>query len=249
MPFPLPLRALAAVSLAVLGLVVSGCGNDDPYTKPTPSVSKSAASERVGDCPATSPALRNAKVVASVDLDGDQQVDQVKLTGGDGPCPNLVFADTAKGMLAAQVPTDGPPVTTVEGFALGADKPQLLVTRQDHPRGGFQVRLWSSDGSQLRELTDSEGHSLLPFVATDVKENPVSVDCAGSDLVVTEAEPHKPSGVMFTWDVRRTTYRVDAGRAVVSKSEKVADNVLPDQLQRKFPELAGQQFFKSCTPS
>lgn len=250
MPFPLHTRVLATAGLAVLALAVSGCGNDDtPYSKPTPSVSKSAANERVGNCPATSPALRDAKVVASVDVDGDQQVDQVKLTAPDGPCPNLLFADTAKGVLAAQVPTDGPPVTTVQGFRLGADAPQLLVTRQDHPRGGFQVRLWSSDGSELRQLTDSEGNALVPFVATDVKENPVSIDCAGDGLVVTEAVPHKPTGVAFAWDVRRTTYRVEDGRARVTSSREVADNVLPDQLRRKFPELAGQQFFKSCTPS
>lgn len=250
MPLLLRPQVLAVAALAVLGLSVVGCGNDDnPYAKPTPSVSRSAADDHVGSCPSTSAALRNAKEVAAVDLDGDHQVDQVKLTAADGPCPNLIFADTAKGVLAAQVPTDGPPVTTVQGFRLRANAPQLLMTRQDHPRGGFQVRLWSSDGSRLRELTDPDGNPLVPFVATDVKEHPLTIDCGGEGLVVTEAVPHKPSGVMFTWDVRRTTYRVEDGRAEVTHSSEIADNVLPDQLQRKFPELAGQEFFKSCTPS
>ncbi len=250
MSFPLRTRMLAAAGLAALALAVGACGNeDDPYAEPTPSVSKSAASDRVGDCPVTSPALRTAKVVAAVDLDGDGQADQVKLTGADGPCPNLVFADTSAGMLAAQVPNDGPPVTTVQGFGLGANAPQLLVTRQEHPRGGFQVRLWSSDGSRLRELTDADGHSLVPFVATDVKEQPVSIDCAGDRLVVTTAVPHTPMGVMFAWDVRRTTYRVDDGRARVMDTAEIADNVRPDQLRKRYPALAGQQFFKSCTPA
>ena len=46
----------------------------------------------------------------------------------------------------------------------------------EHPRGGYQLRVYAADGEALTEL-EVDGQPLVPFVATDVAGAPVSVDC------------------------------------------------------------------------
>ena len=53
----------------------------------------------------------------------------------------------------------------------------LVVTRQDHPRGGYQVRVFGADGTAFKEL-QVDGRPLVPFIATDVQEQCASLDSA-----------------------------------------------------------------------
>ena len=223
-------------------LVLAGCG--DTGTAPRGSAATQAPG-KVGSCPVDSPAIAAAKPVTRADLDGDGTADDVRLTDPGSACPNLVFARVGRSYLAAQVPADGPPVRTAFGVSVPGERGQLLATRQEHPRGGFQVRLYGRAGDALTELQVS-GHALIPFVATDVQEHPLSVDCAPGGLVLTEAVAHEPAGVAFAWDVKRTSYAVKGGVVTAGATDEVADNVLPAQLEARYPELTGYAMFKSC---
>ena len=130
-------------------------------------------------------------------------------------------------------------------MAVPGRKGELLVTRQDHPRGGFQLRVYAAGDGKLVEL-EADGHSLVPFVALDVQEHPLSIDCTNGGVVITEAVAHEPPGVMFAWDIRRTPYVVDGTEVTAGKTEEIADNVLPGQLDAKYPDLVKYAAFKSC---
>jgi len=145
----------------------------------------------------------------------------------------------------AQVPVGGPPLSKAFAVEVPGREGALLVTRQDHPRGGFQLRLYAAGSDELVELRTDDG-PLLPFVALDVQEHPLSVDCADGGVVVTEAVAHKPPGVMFAWDIQRTTYAVEGGEVTAGETEEIADNVLPAQLKSKYPDLVDYSAFKSC---
>ena len=131
----------------------------------------------------------------------------------------------------------------------GVDVPgrqgSLVVTRQNHPRGGYQLRIFALDNNVLTELKH-DGETLFPFVATDVEEQPASIDCADNALVVTKAVPHQPVGVVAAWDVQRTTYTLENGTVTAGPTEEVADNVLPKQLGTKYPGLVEHAAFASC---
>ncbi len=142
-------------------------------------------------------------------------------------------------------PADEPPVSaTFEISVPGLPNP-LLVTKQAHPRGGFQLRVFSPEGSTWTEL-QVDGHSLIPFVATDVQEQPLTVDCADGSIVITKAVAHKPAGVAFAWDIQQTSYAVEGGQVTAGETKEIADNVLPQQLKAKYPGLVKHEAFKSC---
>ena len=86
----------------------------------------------------------------------------------------------------------------------------LLVTRQDSPRGGFQTRIFAYAGGKVTEVT-AQGRPLVPFVATDVPQQPTSVDCQGGRIVVSQAVGARPAGT--TWTVRQTAYALDGATA------------------------------------
>ena len=123
----------------------------------------------------------------------------------------------------------------------------LLVTRQDHPRGGFQLRLYAAGPDELVELKTDDG-PLVPFVAPDVQERPLSVDCADGGVVLTEAVAHKPPGVIFAWDIQRTTYAVEGGEVTAGETEEIADNVLPAQLRRSTPTWSTTPRSRAAAP-
>src|SRR5690606_1417651 len=87
----------------------------------------------------------------------------------------------------------------------GAQEP-VVLTREDHARGGYQLHLYVDLGDGPRELTDVHHNPVIPFVATDTSPaTPVSADCTKDGFAVTEAEPTTPRGVLFAWDVHRTS--------------------------------------------
>ena len=229
--------------VAVLGLASCGSsesgqgGGSDARGKPT--------SANVGQCPADSPAVVSARTITTADLDGDGKREEVKLSAPDGDCANLLFARVREGFVHAQMPVGAPPLSKAFAVEVPGREGALLVTRQDHPRGGFQLRLYAAGPDGLVELR-TDDHPIVPFVALDVQERPLSVDCTDGGVVLTEAVAHKPAGVMFAWDIQRTTYTVGEGEVTARKTEEIADNVLPAQLEAKYPELVHYSAFKSC---
>ncbi len=245
-------RVIALVALAALA---GACGDDGSSgssderpaatSSSTPAEPAEAVAADVAGCAPDSAAVTGAREIAEADLDGDGTTEEVRLTGAGAECSGVLFAKVGDGFVWGKVPAGTPPLRTAFGVRLGEGS-DLLVTRQEHPRGGFQVRLLARSGEQLVELEREGGETLVPFVATDVLEHPLSVDCDGDALVLTEAVAHEPPGVRAAWDVRRTTYEVVDGKARARGTEEVADNVGDAQLEKKFPELGAHTMFASC---
>jgi len=123
----------------------------------------------------------------------------------------------------------------------------LLVTRDEHPRGGLRTRVYV--GGSATELTDPAGNPVVPFVATDTRPTShVSVACVPGGLEVDVATPTVPSGVLVAWDIDRTTYRVDTAGAHVAGRERVGTSVPERTLRQDWPELARDRMFVGCRP-
>jgi hypothetical protein len=239
--------------LVTLAALAGACGDDGSAGSSAEGAdraasSPSAAAEVAGDvagCAPDSAAVTAARRVAEADLDGDGTPEEVRLTTTGSECSGVLFAEVGDGFVWGRVPPGGPPVRASFGVGLGEGS-DLLVTRQEHPRGGFQVRVLARSGDRLVELEREGGETLVPFVATDVLEHPVTIDCERGALVVTEAVAHEPPGVRATWDVRRTTYEVADGEARAQGTEEIADNVGDAQLEKDFPELGARTMFAGC---
>ena len=231
--------------LLVVVLCLASCGSSEAGKSESNAAEDKTASAKVGQCPADSPAVVSARTISTADLDGDGTGEAVKLTAPDGDCANLLFAKVGEGFLHARLPIGGPPLSKAFAVEVPGREGALLVTRQDHPRGGFQLRLYAAGPDGLVELK-TDDHAIVPFVALDVQERPLSVDCADGGVVLTEAVAHKPAGVMFAWDIQRTTYAVEGNEVTRGETEEIADNVLPAQLRSKYPDLVDYTAFKSC---
>lgn len=237
-----------AVLVALVALAAA-CGDDgsggSADRADAASTPQEAVATDVAGCAPDSAAVTGARQVAEADLDGDGTPEEVRLTAAGDECSNVLFAEVGDGFVWGRVPAGTPPLRTAFGVQLGEGS-DLLVTRQEHPRGGFQVRVMARSGERLVELEREGGEPLVPFVATDVLEHPVSLSCDGDALVLTEAVAHEPPGVRAAWDVRRTTYVVADGGARAQGTEEVADNVGDGQLEKDYPELAAHQMFAGC---
>ena len=238
------MRALTVLAALV---VLAGCGSveQDSTGSSDPVESEPTSSAQVGECAVDSPEVTGARTLTSADLDGDGSREPVRLTGPGGECPDLLFAELGVGYVATDVKPGGPPVTTAFAVDVPGRDGELVVTSADHPRGGFQLRVYAAGDATLVEL-EHQGQALVPFVALDVQEHPLSVDCTDGGVVLTEAVPHEPVGVVFTWDVKRTTYAVDGTEVTAGPTEEIAGNVLPRQLEAKYPDLVKHTAFESC---
>jgi len=235
---------MVRASIIAVLLVLAGCGSaekTDESTKAGSDVKK--GSTMVGDCAADSTQVTAAKTLVSADLDGDGTAEPVKLTGAGGDCSSTLFAKLGEGYLATVVPTE-PPVSSAFAVALPGQKSQLVVTKADHPRGGYQLRVYAAGTDKLVELL-VDGNP-LPFVATDVQENPWSIDCSSDGLVFTQAVAHEPAGIAPAWDIKQTTYAVDGTEVTAGPTKEIADNVLPQDLEAKYPDLVKHSAFESC---
>jgi hypothetical protein len=241
---PIPMMR-TLLPLAAL-LLVAGCGSAESSSADKPEAERTETStSMVGQCPTDAPAVTSARTVASADLDGDGKDDVVKLTAADGDCANLLFAKVGERYVTTRVPVGEPVLAKAFAVDVPGHEGALLVTRQVHPRGGFQLRVYAAGKDDLVELK-VDGHSLVPFVALDVQEHPLSIDCTDGGVVVTEAVAHEPHGVAFAWDIKRTSYTVDGTGVTAGETEEVADNVLPAQLEAKYPDLVKHTAFESC---
>jgi hypothetical protein len=240
-----PWKTHAIVLVSCL-LVVAGCGSasEEPRSG-TEKSSEGPGAAKIGECPVDSPAVKAARTLVRADIDGDGRAEAVRLTAADADCPDLLFAETEQGYLATRLPDGGPEVRNAFAVQVPGHEGDVVVTRQDHPRGGYQLRLFAAGADDLGELEDGNG-PLVPFVALDVDEHPFRVDCTDGGVALTEAVAHEPPGVLFAWDVRRTTYAVTGTEIGRTATREVADNVLPEQLDRKFPALKEHRAFASC---
>lgn len=248
-PQHLRVRPIAMKTAAIVAalLVLAGCGSADQGSGKSEESGGTGATppSTVGGCAADDPQVTGARPVTKADLDGDGTADQVKLTADGGDCGNTLFAKLGEGYVATAIQADEPPITSAYAVALPGREGQLFVTKADHPRGGYQLRVYAADADSLEELTYRE-NPLVPFVALDVPEHPFSIDCAEDGLVLTEAVPHEPVGVVAAWDIQRTTYAVEGTTVTASPPTEVADNVLPQDLDAKYPDLAKHSAFASC---
>ncbi len=236
-------RALMVAAL----LVLAGCGSAEKSDTGTSAGSdQEKGSAMVGDCSATSDQVTGAKTLVSADLDGDGTPEAVKLTTPGGDCSTTLFAKLGEGYVATAIPTD-PPVTSAFAVDPGSGG-QLVVTKADHPRGGYQLRVYAAGTDELAELK-VDGQSLLPFVALDVQDHPWSIDCSADGLVFTEAVAHEPVGIAPAWDIKQTTYAVDGTTVTKGATKEIADNVLPKDLEAKYPDLVKHSAFESCRAS
>jgi len=187
--------ARSALPSAVL-LLVAACGSEAPASDNGAAEKTEGAAAMIGRCPADAPAVKAAPTIATVDLDGDGKGEAIKLTKSGGRCATLLFAKLGDRYVGTQLQQDQPPVSAAYGVNVPGHQGALLVTREDHPRGGFQLRLYAeSNDEKLTEL-EVDGRSLVPFVVLDVQEHPLSVDCTKRGVVVTEAVAHEPHGAV-----------------------------------------------------
>lgn len=246
-----------ALAIPVLALVLlAGCGSaeqpkgssaGDTPESASPTASPSAS---VDPCDQSEEGFAIARNLAKVDVNGDGTRDQVGLVEpARSGCPPMVAVNVAAGSvgpgITAEIPAGEPAVRSAFGVDVPGRQGALVVTRQVHPRGGFQLRVFALADNVLAELK-VDGRPLVPFIALDVQEHPLSIDCAGGGVVITEAVAHEPAGVVFAWDIKRTSYAVDGSQVTRGPTKEVADNVLPDQLDKNYPDLVKYTAFKSC---
>jgi hypothetical protein len=224
------MRLLAATVVLCIG-TLSACGSadDEPGQagnhRSTPSSSAVLCTED------------GASTAAKVDLDGDGKPEDVHASA-TGKCPGSVVSEVEGHFVSAPI-KDDVPVTSVFGVSLEGRKGRLVVTRQDNPRGGYQLHIFALDSNKLSELRNGD-QPLVPFVATDTRPISATVDCRGGRIVVNQAV----AGSGGAWDLRRTTYAVDRSTATKSGTSVAASKVTPKQVDQLMP--AGAAVFPSC---
>lgn len=134
----------------------------------------------------------------------------------------------------------------VANVQVPGDGHRLLLTRQAHPRGGFQYHLYVEVAGDQVELTDANHNPVVPFVATDTRPTTlVSADCGPGGFTVSEAEPVRGSGAL-SWDVYRTSYRLDGSQAIPLRHRKVYTGLSDKRLRSRLADLHDGRMFASC---
>jgi hypothetical protein len=216
--------------LVLLALLVAGSGDTDP-----PSTQSN------GPCLGDLPVLRSIKA----DLDGNGTNEDVQLTGPRGECGAALRVVAERSF--ALVLADGyePVPDSLRDLGIGRGDSHVFLLRSEHPRGGFEVRLFAITPGRVDELT-IDGKPVIPFVATDAPTEHVSAECTQHGFTVTEAVAHQPVGVLPAWDVYRTTYEVDGNDLTRGDRTEIADNVLEDELPTTYPHVVANELFENC---
>jgi hypothetical protein len=238
-----PIRG-GLLGMALVLLALAGCGDkrvDDGGrgTFQSPDADPCVGTEARGE----------AVVLVHADLDGDNAPEAVSSLPRTRKCGPLLIATVDGDDVVARI-DDELPIAPGGSFAVAVPgrSGDLVLVRQEHPRGGFQVRLFGYADGRLGELY-ADGGPVFPFIATDVMSTPLAATCATGGFTVTEARAHQPIGVAPTWDVYRTTYTVDGNTVTERGSTEVADNVLPEQLEASYADLVDPSLFENCRAS
>ncbi|MBO9521113.1 MAG: hypothetical protein J7518_06200 [Nocardioidaceae bacterium] len=219
-----------SVLIVLLAALAAGCGDaDTPATQPD------------GPCLGDLPVLRSIKA----DLDGNGTDEDVQLTGPRGECGAAlrVVADRSFALVLAG--GYDPVPDSLRDLGVGHGDSHVFLLRSDHPRGGFEVRLFAITPGRVDELT-IDGKPVIPFLAADAPTEHVSADCTRHGFTVTEAVAHQPVGIVAAWDVYRTAYEVDGNYLTRGDRTEVADNVLEDELPAKYPDVVENRLFPGC---
>jgi hypothetical protein len=131
----------------------------------------------------------------------------------------------------------------------GSGAPDLvLLYAKPHPRGGSQPHLFGAGGKAgLVEVT-AGGRPVLPFVATDGGNAPMTATCTpDGGIAVLTGKAHQPPGIILAWDVTETSYDVKGGRAVETGSQLVQKAAADPLLRKYHPELFDGSLFASCS--
>lgn len=236
-------RTVAVLAAALV--LLTGCGSGEAGTRGSPRPASQPASPSGSPDACAAPSPGTFRILGTADMDGDGTPDRVGTGTPDGCPPALVVDLGSDPAVAAPLPTEQPPIRSVFGVDVPGRQGSLLVTRQDHPRGGFQLRAFGLADGELEEL-QIEGRSLVPFVALDVQEHPWSIDCEDGGVVFTEAVASESAGGRAAWDIRRTAYNIDGNEVTAGPTKEIAGNVLPKQLAAKYPQLVRHTAFPSC---
>ena len=228
---------VVAVAAATTLVALAGCGD-------APAARSAGRSPTTSACPENNSAVH---VSVAADLDGEGRPETVEYQNTP-MCPGgpTLRADVAGKQVSAPVGGDLP---LREGEMWAVRIPDrtgdLVLVEQQHPRGGFEAKLFGYADGALEQLT-VEDKPIFGFIATDVMTNPTAVTCTDDGFTVTRARAHEPIGVMPAWDIDRTTYTVDGNHVTRGPTTEIADNVLDRRLQRDPTDLVNYPFFEYC---
>ncbi len=238
---PTRMRTRTTIPALLVLTLLGGCGAEAPQAEPS-------GPSQWGDCTVEALDSAGGREVATLDDDGGRADARVRLLpSGDGPCAGGLVAQVGShvtGLDAAGLDLDAASAKVVD---LEGDSGQLLVVNgAAHPRGGFQPHVFSLTGGLHEVLVD--GGPLLPFVATDGGGTPVTATCRGEGGIdVLTATTSEPPGVVLAWDVQRTSYRLEGGRATATGSEQIRDHTADPVLREEMPALFEPDgFFSDC---
>jgi hypothetical protein len=236
---PTAMKLTTILAVATAALLAGGCGQQ--------AASPSKADQpvgKVGSCGTDSAGVVHAlPVYEAVDLDHDGVGNALMVTREDSTCPNLLFSKVAGGYAWLDLKDVQLDLKSAKRVVVPGRNGDLVAIREVHPRGGFQEHLYGYGDGKLAEVTTPGGAPPVPFVATDTKGGNVSVSCTDGGLVVRQAVAHTPPGIVFAWDIREKTYRLDGTTATPGAGKEVRDNVLDQNLARDYPELVKREMF------
>jgi hypothetical protein len=226
--------------VAVLPLLLAGCGDEPP-------VIDEGKGQFASPSPTACPRGAGEVLLARADLDGDGRADELSYEPPSGPCPDGGLSSGVAGLRWA--PRVGWDASGAARDAAVVRVPgrsgDLVLLREQHPRGGFQAHLYGYADGHLAELTVA-GEPVFPFIATDVLTDPLSARCTDGGFEVLHGRRHQPVGIVAAWDVFRTTYTVDGNTVHTGPTTKVADNVLDRDFATRFPDLVRHALFENC---
>ena len=236
---PTAMRTLSAISALLVLVLLGGCGAEDSRSDP-------GQPARWGDCTLEALGRAGGQEVATLSDGGSADVTVLLVPTGNGPCAGGLVARSAggvEGLDAAGLDLDARSAKVV---ALEEGSELLLVDGGTHPRGGFQPHVFALSGGLHEVLVD--GNPLLPFVATDGGGAPVTATCSDHGGVdVLTATTSEPPGVVLAWDVQRTSYRFEDGRAVRTGTKQIRDHTADPVLRKEMPALfEPDAFFSDC---